>query len=226
MGLRRGFSPQFWSVVAATFLGFLGIGTVLPGLAPHVRNDLGGSDETVGFVIGIFSFVALGARLFSGTLADTRGRKKTFCIGLLCCALAGVVYFAPLGISGVYLARVLQGFGEAFLYTGAATWAIEIAGVHRSSQALGYVSSGIWGGMSAGPVLGSWLGSFEHAALTQTVLSLMGFALLVRVPERYKPHPNPTKRAWLPRNMIAPGVAVGFVNVHYPVVAGFLILHL
>jgi MFS family permease len=222
----REFPSQFWCVAGATFLGFLGIGTVIPGLAPHVRHDLGGSDQTVGFAIGIFSFVALGARFFSGTLADTRGRKKTFCIGLLCCALAGVVYFAPLGISGVYLARVLQGFGEAFLYTGAATWAIEIAGVHRSSQALGYVSSGIWGGMSAGPVLGSWVGSFQHAALIQTGLALLGFALLIRVPEHYKPHPHRAKRTWLPRSIVIPGVAVGFVNVHYPVITGFLILYL
>src|SRR5580704_7641060 len=220
------FSPQFWSVAGATFLGFLGIGTVLPSLAPHVRHDLGGSDQTVGFAIGIFSFVALGARLFSGKLADTRGRKNTFATGLLCCALAGVAYLAPLGLTGAYLARVLQGFGEAFLYTGAATWAIEIAGVERSAQALGYVSSGIWGGMSAGPVLGAWVGSFQHAALTQTVLALMGFVLLVRVPERYKPHPHPAKRAWLPRSMITPGIAVGFVNMHYPVITGFLILHL
>jgi MFS family permease len=222
----RDFSPQFWCVAGATFLGFLGIGTVLPGLAPHVRHDLGGSDETVGFAIGIFSFVALAARFVSGPMADTRGRKTTFATGLICCALAGAVYLAPLGLTGVYLARVLQGFGEAFLYTGAATWAIEIAGVHRSAQALGYVSSGIWGGMSAGPVLGSWVGSFEHAAAIQTLLALLGFALLIRVPERYKPHPHPAKRVWLPRSLIKPGIAVGFVNVHYPVITGFLILHL
>jgi MFS family permease len=220
------FSPQFWSVAGATFLGFLGIGTVLPSLAPHVRHDLGGSDQTVGFAIGIFSFVALGARFFSGTLADTRGRKTAFTTGLLCCGLAGAAYLAPLGLTGVYLARVLQGFGEAFLYTGAATWAVEIAGVHRSSQALGYISSGIWGGMSAGPVLGNWLGSFQHAALTQMLLALLAFALLLRVPERFKPHPHHAKRTWLPRSIILPGIAVGFVNVHYPVVTGFLILSL
>jgi MFS family permease len=191
-----------------------------------VRHDLGGSDQTVGFVIGIFSFVALGSRFFSGILADTRGRKTAFTAGLLCCAVAGATYLAPFGIAGVYLARVLQGFGEAFLYTGAATWAVELAGVHRSAQALGYVSSGIWGGMSAGPVLGHWLGSFEHAAATQTLLALLSFALLVRVPERFKPHPHRTKRNWLPRTMILPGLAVGFVNMHYPVITGFLILHL
>src|SRR5579863_4963456 len=179
----REFSAQFWAVAAATFCGFLGIGTVLPSLAPHIRRDLGGSDETVGFAIGIFSFVALGSRFFSGPMADTQGRRKTFLIGLACCAVAGAIYLAPLGIMGVYLARLLQGFAEAFLYTGAATWAIEIAGIHRSSQALGYVSSGIWGGMSAGPVLGAWVGSFSHAALTQTILALAGFGLLARVTE-------------------------------------------
>jgi MFS family permease len=159
-------------------------------------------------------------------MADTQGRRKTFLIGLACCAVAGAIYLAPLGISGVYLARLLQGFAEAFLYTGAATWAIEIAGIHRSSQALGYISSGIWGGMSAGPVLGSWVGSFEHAALAQTILALIGFALIVRVPERYKPHPHARKRIWIPRSILTPGIAVGLVNVHYPVITGFLILHL
>jgi len=191
-----------------------------------VVQDLHGSDETVGFVIGVFSFVALGARFISGPLADRRGRKISFTSGLLCCAAAGGIYLAPFGITGVYLARVLQGFGEAFLYTGAATWAVEVAGVHRSAQALGYISSGIWGGMSAGPVLGHWVGSFAHAALTQLVLALLSFLLLVRVPERFKPHRHPGKRSWLPSSIIAPGLAVGFVNVHYPVITGFLILSL
>jgi MFS family permease len=222
----REFSPQFWAVVGATFLGFLGIGTVLPGLAPHVRHDLGGSDETVGFVIGVFSFVALASRFVSGPLADTRGRKIAFLTGLMSCAVAGAIYLAPLGITGVYLARLLQGFGEACLYTGAATWAVELAGVRRSAQALGYVSSGIWGGMSAGPVLGNWVGSFSHAALTQCLLALAGFGLLVRVKETFQPHPHRTKHHWLPKSILLPGIAVGFVNVHYPVITGFLILHL
>lgn len=220
------FSPQFWRVVGATFLGFLGIGTVLPGLAPHVRHDLGGSDETVGFVIGVFSFVALTARFISGPIADNRGRKIAFCAGLLSCAAAGVMYLAPLGLAGVYGARLLQGFGEACLYTGAATWAVELAGTHRSAQALGYISSGIWGGVSAGPVLGHWVGSFAHAALTQSILALAGFGLLLRVKETFKPHRHLEKKSWLPRSIILPGISLGLVNVHYPVIAGFLILHL
>src|SRR5260370_22178676 len=98
----REFSPLFWSVVGATFLGFLGIGTVLPGLPLHVRYDLGGSDQTVGFVIGVFSFVSLAARFLCGPLADTKGRKLPFMTGLASCALAGAIYLLPLGLTGAY----------------------------------------------------------------------------------------------------------------------------
>src|ERR1043165_6370187 len=188
MGLSaRTFSGRFWALIGATFLGFLGIGAVLPALGPHVRYDLGGSDQTVGLVIGVFSFVALGGRLFSGPLADRRGRKISFLTGLFCCALAGAAYLLPLGLPGAYLGRVFQGLGEACLYTGAAAWAVELSGIDRSAQALGYLSSGIWGGIAAGPMVGTWLGTFQHAAMLQVCAALAGFAILTRVPEEYKP---------------------------------------
>ncbi|NDJ10573.1 MAG: MFS transporter [Acidobacteriia bacterium] len=222
----RDFGLLFWSLILATFLGFLGMGTVLPQMAPHIRHDLGGSDRTVGFVIGIFSFVALGGRFFSGPLADNRGRKIAFLTGLASCGFAGLAYILPIGIPGAYLGRILQGFGEACLYTGAAAWAVELGGVARSGQALGYVSTGIWGGIAAGPVVGHWLGTFQRAAIMQAVLAAIAFVILARVPEAYKPDPYPKRRNWLPVSLIKPGFAIGFINVHYPVITGFLILHL
>jgi MFS family permease len=220
------FTGRFWALIGATFLGFLGIGTVLPRMAPHVRHDLGGSDQTVGFVIGIFSFVALASRFISGPLADRRGRKIAFLTGLASCAAAGIVYLLPLGLAGAYLGRAMQGFGEACLYTGAAAWAVELGGIERSSQALGYVSSGIWGGVSAGPVVGQWLGSFSAAAWMQAAAAIAGIALLIQIREDYSPPEHHGPRQWVPRSLIIPGVAIGFVNVQYPVITGFLVLHL
>jgi MFS family permease len=199
---------------------------VLPALGPHVRYDLGGSDQTVGLVIGVFSFVALGARLVSGPLADRRGRKIAFLTGLFSCALAGAAYLLPFGIAGAYIGRMFQGLGEACLYTGAATWIVETGGLDRGGQALGYMSSGIWGGISAGPVVGHWLGSFQHAAWMQIILALIALAIVARVPEQYRPTVHTETHRWNPRWLLRPGLAVGFVNVHYPVIAGFLILHL
>jgi MFS family permease len=226
MGSLISLRARFWALIGATFLGFLGIGTVLPAIGPHVRHDLGGTDRTVGFVIGIFSFVALASRFFSGPLADRRGRKIAFLTGLMSCALAGAAYLAPLGLAGAYLGRILQGFGEACLYTGAAAWAVEEAGIDRGGQALGFVSSGIWGGISVGPVIGQWLGSFERAALMQVIAALVAFAVVTRLHEEYKPARHVIKRRWIPASLVSPGIAVGFVNVQYPVITGFLVLHL
>jgi MFS family permease len=220
----RGFGGRFWALVLATFLGFLGIGTVLPMLAPHVRYALHGTDQDVGFVVGIFSFVALAGRLVAGPLADRRGRKISFLTGLFCCGLAGAAYLLPLGIAGAYLGRILQGFGEACLYTGAAAWAVEVTGVERSGRTLSYLSSGIWGGISCGPVVGQWMGSFERAAALQLGLATIAFLVITRVREDYHPHEHEHARGWLPPGILAPGIAIGFVNVHYPVVAGFLVL--
>lgn len=221
-----GFTTRFWVLISATFLGFLGIGTVLPALAPHVKQDLGGSDQVVGWIIGTFSFVALASRFFSGPLADRRGRKITFLTGLLSCALAGAVYVLPLGLASAFGGRVLQGFGEACLYTGAAAWAVEVAGVQRSGQALGYLSSGIWGGISAGPVLGHAAGSFTHAALFQLATALGAFCLALFVEEDFRPGKQESAPAAISSSLLLPGLALGFVNVHCPVIAGFLILYL
>ena len=221
-----GLGSRFWALVLATFLGFLGMGAVLPMLAPHVRHALGGTDRDVGFVVGIFSFVALAGRLVAGPLADGRGRKIAFLLGLLCCGLAGVAYLLPLGLAGAWLGRVLQGFGEACLYTGAAAWAIELTGIERSGRAISLLSSGIWGGISAGPAIGQWLGSFERAALLQIAAAAVAFVVVARMREDYRPHAHGHSPRWLPPGTVLPGVAIGLVNVHQPVVNGFLVLHL
>ena len=226
MGSSTSLGGRFWRLITATFLGFLGFGAVLPELAPHLHRDLGASDRTVGFVIGTFSVVALCSRPFVGRLADRKGRKRAFLTGLCSCTLAGAAYLLPLGAGAMYLGRALQGLGEACLYTGAAAWAVELAGVHRSARALGYVSSGIWGGIAAGPLVGQLLGSFNHAAEFQILAALAAGALLTQVEEDYQPHHHLGRKGWFRRSLLGPGLAVGFTNVFYPVITGFLILHL
>lgn len=213
-------------VVGSTFLGFLGIGAILPVMAPHVRHDLGQSDVVLGFAIGIFSIVALAGRLLSGPITDQRGRKYSYRAGLILCSLAGVAYLLPAGISAVFLGRILQGTGEAFLFTGASAWIVELGGDGRQARSLGWLSSGIWGGITMGPVIGQFLGSYTAAAWMLALTPLPAIAALSFVPENYTPPPPRERAAWIPRGAVMPGLVLGFVNVHYPAIAGFLVLHL
>jgi len=98
--------------------------------------------------------------------------------------------------------------------------------VHRSAQALGYVSSGIWGGISAGPAIGHWLGTFAHAAAFQFAAALAAFGLALLVREDFEPRRHRDEHRFFSSSLFSAGLAIGFVNVHYPVVAGFLILFL
>jgi MFS family permease len=117
-------------------------------------------------------------------------------------------------LAGAYLGRGLQGFGEACLYTGCAAWAVETAGLHRSSRALGFVSTGIWGGISTGPLVGNLLGSFHWAAAMQVIMAIAAFALASTIREDHEPHPEAGKLRGISGHLLFSGFAVGFVNIH------------
>jgi MFS family permease len=202
------------------------MGAVLPVLAPHVRHDLGQTDFIAGLVIGTFSAAALTSRFISGRIADRKGRKTALMGGLLSCSLAGVAYLLPIGVAGAFLGRGLQGFGEALLYTGAAAWIVELSDDTRRARALGYLSTGIWGGICAGPAIGQLLGDFQRAGLLLVISPLIAIAAVSRVEEQYRAPTLEGPRQWLPGGSLLPGVTLGLVNVHYPAVTGFLVLHL
>ena len=78
-----------------------------------------------------------------------------------------------------------------------------------------------------GPLVGQWLGTFGRAAGMQAICAVAAIALLSGVPRRTPlPVEYDAARDGSRRYSFLPGIAVGFVNVQYPVVAGFLILHL
>jgi MFS family permease len=56
--------------------------------------------------------------------------------------------------------------------------------------------------------------------------ALVALLIVSRIREDYRPAPGAGRRRWIPASLLPPGIAVGFVNVHYPVTTGFLILHL
>src|SRR2546423_4270609 len=83
MGSRVPLGARFWALIGATFLGFLGIGAVLPGLGPHVRHDLGGCAASRGCVGRTFSFFAFGRRRLSSPLARRRYWVLALLFGLV-----------------------------------------------------------------------------------------------------------------------------------------------
>src|SRR4051794_30066585 len=68
---------------AATMLGFIAIGAVLPILPAYVRGPVGAGDLAVGVVVGCFAFAAVIGRPVGGRLADAHGRRLIVVSGLV-----------------------------------------------------------------------------------------------------------------------------------------------
>jgi len=214
---------KIWRIVGAAFVGMLGFGAVIPILPVYLREHAGASTFITGLFIGLASGFALLGRLFAGRVADHRGRRTALLLGMAFCATAGVLYLPFFGMWWMAPARVLHGLGEGFFITGAVAWVVDIAPSSRRAQALGILSSGIWGGVCIGPAIGQALGSMGKVAAFLIASSLAVVAIMCFTEEQLRPKAVGRPR-WFPPQVVLPGIILGFGNVTYAAMSGFLIL--
>src|SRR5690349_3465946 len=164
MRARHPFLAAAAGIFAATLCAFLAVGAVLPVLPRYVHGPVGAGDVAVGVVVGAFAFAAVVTRPWAGHLADRHGRRPVVVAGLLGMAVAGGLLYLPFGVGGLVVARIVLGASEGFVFTGASTWIVDLAPEDRRGQSIGLFGLAIWGGLSAGPLIGvalSGLGSYE-----------------------------------------------------------------
>jgi MFS family permease len=216
-------SWRIWRIVGAAFVGMLGFGAVIPMLPVYLHEQAGASTFLTGLLVGLSSAFALLGRLLGGKTADRNGRRVALLVGMAFCAVAGVLYLPILGLTALAIGRVLHGLGEGFFVTAAVAWAVDVAPDNRRAQTLGYLSSGIWGGVSIGPAIGQALGTMTSVALFLTVSSVTVMVIVFVMDEQRQPHDHLNAR-WFPPPVLMPGIMLGLGNVTYAAMAGFLIL--
>lgn len=223
-------------VVLSAFAALLGFGAIVPVLPVHVHDGLGQSTAMTGFMMGLASATALLSRVFAGPMADERGRKPVMHLGLMFCLLAGLFYLPQQGLWTLTLARLLHGAGEGFLLTAGVAWTVDLAPPHARAQRLGLLASGVWGGLSLGPVIGAMLGTMFHVGLfvaaSVTPLVLLVFLLPNTKPVTGAKVEGGTAREesrlakLFPRPALLPGVLLGLANFSWAALSGFLVLYL
>jgi len=214
---------KIWRIVGAAFVGMLGFGAVIPMLPVYLHEQAGASTFLTGLLVGLSSAFALLGRLLAGKTADRKGRRIALLLGMAFCAVAGVLYLPMFGRAAMAAGRVLHGLGEGFFVTAAVAWAVDVAPDNRRAQTLGYLSSGIWGGVSIGPAIGQALGTMASVALFLTASSIAVMAIVFVIDEHPRPHGHVSSR-WFPPPVLLPGIVLGLGNVTYAAMAGFLIL--
>ncbi|WP_212005166.1 MFS transporter [Chitinophaga sp. HK235] len=178
------------TLCSIVFLGFLTLGISLGTLPSFITNKLHYSSLMVGIVIGIQSAATLASRHFSGTICDTRGSKKSVCSGLIFCALTGVFYLLSnatvsqpsISLVLLLIGRLVLGFGESLLITGALSWGIGLMGVKYSGKVMAWNGISMYGALAFGAPIGMWMEnslSLNQAFIAILILPAIALALAV-----------------------------------------------
>jgi MFS family permease len=221
----------FIGVFASVLCGFMAVGAVLPVLPQYVRGPIGAGDVAVGIVTGAFAVTAIVGRPVAGRVSDAHGRRLVVVVGLLLAGVGGALYLLPLGVPGLVLARLVLGIGDGWMFTAGAIWSVDLAPEERRGQAIGLFGLAVWGGLSAGPVLGQALLSasgYDAVFVFAAVMPVLGAAVARRVPDRHvaiRVSDGP-RGPLIPRGVRLPGIALALANIGYGTVTGFIVLHL
>ncbi len=129
---------------------------LLPTL-PLYLEDVGGSKQQIGIVMGGFAIGLLMFRPMLGRLADQRGRKILLLIGAIVAAIAPFGYLAFKSIPILMAVRVFHGVSVAAFTTGYSALVADLAPVESRGEIIGYMSLTAPIGLAIGPALGGYL---------------------------------------------------------------------
>ncbi len=138
--------------------------------------ELQASTAAAGLISGLFIVGTLVGRLVVGQVLLRFGRKTTMLIGLIGFFLLSLLYFMPMGVSGLLVVRFMHGFMMGIASTVLGTIIAQILPPSRRGEGIGYYSMSSTLGTAIGPFLAIWM--MLHLGYQAIFALSSGFALL------------------------------------------------
>ena len=168
------------TLAATTFLLWLGASALIPLLPVYLRAK-GGTDTTVGVVMGSYFVASLLCLYPAGRIADRIGRRPVLLGGLMVYAggsLGFLLSVGPLGDAGF---RALQGFGAGSAEVASLAVISGGVGLARRGRAFGAIYGAQLAGLAVGPLAGSLIGV---ASMRVLFVAAAAAALAATIPVR------------------------------------------
>jgi MFS family permease len=185
-------------IIAALFCGYLAVGLPLPVIPLFVHDNLGFSNLIVGLVIGIQFLATVLTRGYAGRLTDHHGGKRSALQGAAVCALGGLLYlvaampgFSPaISLAIIVVGRLVAGFGESQLVTGAVSWSIAAVGPQRAGMSMSWTGIAMFAALAIGAPIGMAL--YQAYGLEAAMVACIIAPLLAAVIAlRERPYTSP-----------------------------------
>ncbi|PGT80232.1 MFS transporter [Bacillus sp. AFS040349] len=199
---------------------------------PLFVKELGGNDQLIGVVVGIFTFSALLVRSYAGHTLESKGRKFVYLTGLIIFIIsAGSFGFLPT-IAFLFFMRVIQGIGWGFSTTASGTIASDIIPPKRRGEGMGYYGLSGNIALAFGPSLGLSLAgmiTFKQLFLICAFLGIVALILSSRIQYKQveKSQQTTKKDKWdfYEKSALQPAMLLFFITVTFGGIASFLPLY-
>jgi MFS family permease len=162
----------------AGLLFWIGITLLLPTLPAYIQ-DVGGTTQQIGLVMGCFAIGLLCSRTWLGQLADRRSRKIVVLIGTVVAAIAPLGYIFVQSISGLAAIRAFHGISIAAFTIGYSALVVDYAPKEHRGKLIGYMNLTVPLGMGIGPALGGFLEANTSYETLFAVSAICGFLALI-----------------------------------------------
>ncbi|GIN88652.1 MFS transporter [Heyndrickxia sporothermodurans] len=222
---------DFILICLANFFIFLGFQMTLPTIPLFVEH-LGGNDQLIGFVVGIFTFSALLLRPFAGHALESKGRKFVYLFGLAIFVLSVGSFGFAMSIAFLFALRIIQGVGWGFSTTASGTIATDIIPSKRRGEGMGYY--GLSGNLALafGPSLGLALSGVLSFKLLFFICAGLGIAAFLlssnihyKKVEKSAASAGTVKWDIYEKSALPPSLLLFFITVTFGGIASFLPLY-
>ncbi|HEX3509915.1 MAG TPA: MFS transporter [Solirubrobacteraceae bacterium] len=157
----------------------------LTPLLPHFAHELHLSSAGAGLLVAAYAAGALLTGIPGGFLVVRLGPRRTVLIGLTLMGLASIGFAVAGTFDALVAARLLQGGGSAFTWSGAFAWLIGSTPRERRGEVIGTAMGAAVVGALLGPAVGALASALTREAVFSGVaaLALVLMALTTRIPD-------------------------------------------
>ncbi|MCS0790294.1 MFS transporter [Cytobacillus pseudoceanisediminis] len=225
-GSEKIWSRDFVLILMSNFFIFLGFQMTLPTI-PLFVEKLGGNDQLIGIVVGIFTFSALLLRPYAGHTLETKGRRFVYLTGLAIFVLSVGSFGFVNSLIFLFVLRIVQGFGWGFSTTASGTIATDLIPAKRRGEGMGYFGLSGNIALAFGPTLGLALAGVISFKLLFLICALLGLAALVlssRINYKQAEKQSVPLKRWdiYEKSALRPSFLLFFITVTFGGIASFL----
>lgn len=230
-------SEKIWTrdfilICIANFFVFIGFQMTLPTIPLFVK-ELGGSDQMIGIIVGIFTFSSLVIRPYAGHALETKGRRFVYLFGLMIFTISLASFAWITSIALLIIFRLIQGVGFGFTSTATGTIATDLIPPKRRGEGMGYFGLSGNLALALGPSLGLTLVgviSFKQLFLITAITGVIALLLATKI--RYKkvePVTRDTSSSFkfdvFEKTALNPSILLFFITISFGGIASFLPLY-